>query len=592
MRKIYLYVVLLFFIVLNIFAEVTLSVDKRDLSIEDRLELNITIKGGQGSGDIAIANLEDSWEVQSAGSSSRMTIVNGKVSSEKTYQYLLYPKKVGVFEIGPVTLNLNGKDERSNKVKVKVTKEISHNKSAGGSVNGTNNKERQYFIKTVVDNEAPYVGEQIIYTFRLFSRIRIRGASLDLPEFDGFWKEDLGEERSYHKVIDGMNWSVTEIRKALFPIRSGELFIPKTKLIANVYVDMPRKSRSRRGRGGFDSLLNSFFDGSSSYRMKKVEILSNPIKLTVESLPVPNDKSTFLKVVGDIELTADLSRDQLEVGESATVSIVVKGYGNIHDAKISEFKVDGFKIYEDKPTLTTNITDDGIFGVKTFKYALVAQTEGEFSISAIQMSYFDPKKKIYVQRSFGPFQLVVKGGKESNTFVSSTPSINTKKKLVKVQATDLMDIKRDILLSNQDTYNTTNVIFAFFAIIIFPFLILGWIVFNRVNLKRRSNINLIKRQKALKEFSRKIKVKNLSVDLISNSLRSYLGERLGVDGLGLTAFDIEVKFKNRLPSKLIVELQEILNRCEMGIYGGEAIDLIVMQKRVIQVVKLVEKSKG
>jgi hypothetical protein len=51
----------------------------------------------------------------------------------------------------------------------------------------------EYFVEAAVSNPAPFVGQQITYSFRLYSRVSRtnRGAIVD-PSFDGFWKREFG----------------------------------------------------------------------------------------------------------------------------------------------------------------------------------------------------------------------------------------------------------------------------------------------------------------------------------------------------------------------------------------------------------------
>jgi hypothetical protein len=45
------------------------------------------------------------FEATRQGSSSRVQIINGQMSSSVDYSYLLYPKQEGVFTVGPATLD-------------------------------------------------------------------------------------------------------------------------------------------------------------------------------------------------------------------------------------------------------------------------------------------------------------------------------------------------------------------------------------------------------------------------------------------------------------------------------------------------------
>src|SRR5262249_47019198 len=89
---------------------------------------------------------------------------------------------------------------------------------------------RDVLLRATVDNEHPYVGQQISYSLYLLSRVNVSGIDkLQLPKLDGFWNEEIeapqqlvGESR----VLDGVAYRSYLLRKrALFPLRPGKAAI-------------------------------------------------------------------------------------------------------------------------------------------------------------------------------------------------------------------------------------------------------------------------------------------------------------------------------------------------------------------------------
>ncbi|MCB0309272.1 MAG: BatD family protein, partial [Bdellovibrionales bacterium] len=215
---------------------VTLSVDQNTITLGESLSLQVKVAGSRDSTEPVISNM-DNFEIESSGTSSQIQIINGTTTVSKVFQYMATPKKEGVFQIGPAVIEVSGVKFQSRAVNITVSKSPTHQKDA------------PYRVKAFVDNSSPFVHEQIVYVFQFLTRVQLANAKLDAPKFSDFWKEDLGKEREYQMTDQGISWSVTEVRYALFPNRAGILKIEPTVLSAAVVI------RSNR-----QSLFDSFFD--------------------------------------------------------------------------------------------------------------------------------------------------------------------------------------------------------------------------------------------------------------------------------------------------------------------------------------------
>ena len=72
-----------------------------------------------------------------------------------------------------------------------------------------------------VDKSDVWVGQQVVLSFQFWRRVQPwSNPSYTAPRTEGFWREDLGPERSFRDVHKGQVYSVTEVRYALFPTRS------------------------------------------------------------------------------------------------------------------------------------------------------------------------------------------------------------------------------------------------------------------------------------------------------------------------------------------------------------------------------------
>ena len=170
------------------------------------------------------------------------------------------------------------------------------------------------FIDTKLSSETPYVGQRIVYTWRFYRSVRLADANVDLPDFEGFIVEELGDQREFNTTLNGKSYVVTELLRALTPQEAGPIELPGSSLNADVVV-----SRSGRRRSIFDDML-----GRAETRRMRIE--STPHSIEVQELPRTRDGG--IPIVGRYEVAANVSPRTLKTGGSTTVDIALRGYGN------------------------------------------------------------------------------------------------------------------------------------------------------------------------------------------------------------------------------------------------------------------------
>ena len=188
---------------------VTATVDKNSLTLEDSLQLSIVVKGTQNTPPPQLPSLPD-FRVTSAGTSSSTQYINTQRSVSITYNYRLTPMNTGTIRIGPAKVQINGKNYSTLPITVEVQK-------ASNSITNTN---KAAFVEASLSSKKAYLGEQLVYTFRLFHRVDAKNLNLRLP-FDKSWfsKEELGDPKTYIKVVNGLQYHVQELSIALFPLK-------------------------------------------------------------------------------------------------------------------------------------------------------------------------------------------------------------------------------------------------------------------------------------------------------------------------------------------------------------------------------------
>jgi len=533
-------------------ASVELELDETSISVGEEISFKVIISGSRQAGFPIIPKVEG-LVFESRGSSSQFQIVNGATSISKTFEFSLEAEKEGQYTIGPVKIEVGGQNLTSKSLKLKVAKASKEQK---------NDMAKYFHVDVDVSNETPYLNEQIIYTFKFSRRVRLQNASVDLPDFDDFWKENLVEEKTIRKNINGEIWTITEIKYALFPQKVGNLIIPATKFSGYVLIQ-DRNSRSRR-RGGFGFFEDSFF-GSQMGKQKKVSTASKNITVKVQPLPEYNGEGKFSGLVGDFDLSAKVDQTNLKVGESLTLNVGLSGQGNIFDAIIKLPDTSNFKSYDDEPSFVKDNNENAFSGLKKFKKALVPLKEGKTKIPAIKLIVFDPQAKSYKTLSTEEIKLSIIPGESYANSINHTQALSNTNNVKKVETLgkDLSNIKMSTSVLGKEVQSR----WFFYLLIFCPFLINIFMYFNNKRKSFKNNNKSVFRQKdALGNFNKKLGSNN---EQNYKSFKELIGDLLLIDGGALTDQQIiDHLDKKNVSRGIIEEVKKNFEKYEMIQFAG------------------------
>lgn len=363
--------------------------------------------------------------------SSSISIVNGQQSKTFRLSYQLKAEGEGDFKIGPYRVKIGNETLVSNELGIKVSK------------SALKNSKSPVFIEASVSNENPWSGEQVLYKLKIYRPRQLAGISnlqYELPNFEGFIaEEDMARKLESTEHREGVLYQVVEIQVPLTAVKAGASSLEPSKLS---YYTASR----RRGNSLFSSFFNDDFFAMNG---KRNQVFSEPLELNVKNLP-KNGRGAFDGLVGKYVIAAELSNQELKVGENLTLSLKVTGLGSLQDWKGVELELPGFKVYPDgEGELEKKRTKEGfVGGVKTFKYALVPTRAGEFQLKPFELRYFDPESGQFQVARSKPMSLKVLPSDEetvaqifTSTPQSSTIVPTTQKQKIKANARDILPIQ-------------------------------------------------------------------------------------------------------------------------------------------------------
>jgi hypothetical protein len=365
------------------------EVDRTALSTGETLLLTITASS-TSIFDAPRPQMPDlqGFNVVGTSTSSQISIINGAITSQVLYLYQLQPYEAGELVIAPVRLTLGGQTYSTQPITVQVSQgsrapaPTSPPSNAQQAVTSEELSGQDLFVEALVDNPAPYVGEQVTYSFLFYEAANLSDQpQYQPPAFTGFWSEPLQDQQEYRIQAGGRTYRVTELRTILFPSVVGSITIEPARLV----------------------IPGGFFNRGQTLQTK-------PVDLNVQPLP-PGAPESFAGAVGQFSLQATLDATSGAVNEPLTWHVTLSGQGNFNAAPDPAWpEIDGWRSFESEATLHTEVRDGELVGSRTYERLLVPSVEGETTLPALQYAYFDPATGQYQVIQTEPIAVSIAAG--------------------------------------------------------------------------------------------------------------------------------------------------------------------------------------
>ncbi len=244
-------------------------------------------------------------------------------------------------------------------------------------------RQPEVFLRAELQPARPVAGQQVLYTIYLYTREDIAGISPSgIPAFRGFWVRDipLPQQLPTDMVdIDGRRYGrVPLLKKALFPLRPGSYKVEP----ATIDLVVQRYDRS-------------FFSFRPTLAHSE-QIRLRTAAQTIEVRPLPPAPPGFGGAVGQLALAAELEPREIQLGEAATLTVRLSGVGNLQG--IREPRVQpppGLTLLPPQQEGKEELNGSAVRGTRIWRYAVVPDRAGRFTLDAPKITYFDPAEARY-----------------------------------------------------------------------------------------------------------------------------------------------------------------------------------------------------
>lgn len=509
--------------------------------------------------------------------------INGKSSQRETYTYtyVVSAKKTGNLSIGAATAVVDGKNYVSKSIPV----EVLENKSlpAGGSQTAPSGQQSaqqgsqgqlradDVLLKMQVSSTNVYKGEPIRVSVKLYTRVDIAGIeSPKFPAFNGFWTQDLNVDH-YEWQREEYNRSVYNSRiikeYLIFPQKSGTLDIERLDMTVVAQVVTQRESRS---------FFDDFFGGGAMINNVRKPLSAGPVKITVNELPA-GAPAGFSGAVGRFSMEGTVSSGKMAVNSSGHIRLKLSGTGNFPLVETPLVSLpSSFELYDVKTDDNYRTGTSGISGSREFEYPFIARAEGEYIVSPIEFSYFDPSQKKYKTLTVPQFRIEVvrdsTGGSATGTMTSGVSKEN-----LKILGKDIRFIR-----VGEPGLKSSGTLFMWswkymLIMLLIALLFAGILIYLRKLIRERQNITLVRNKTANRIAVRRLKTakrllsENKEGEFYQEMLRAlwgYLSDKLNIPVAGLSKDNIREKLSEYPISGEDVDMfLQLISECEYARYA-------------------------
>ena len=283
----------------------------------------------------------------------------------------------------------------------------------------------QVYVKVELSKRSSVVGDPIMATYSLYTRLQSESKVVKRPGFKGFGVYDMVPPESgisTSTTVNGEAFSVYVLRKVqLYPMQSGKLFLEPMEVENDV-----------------------LFNGRSYSFSSKTE------EITIQVVDLPKtDRKTFNGAVGSFSISAAvLNKGTLHEHDLLELAVTIKGKGNFPVLAAPEIRWPA-EVEAYSPNITEQISKEvmPIIGSKRFVFPFMVKQKGKISIPAISFSYYDASENRFVDLQTEEIELSIAAAVKAKSapLVSSPPS-HTNKLFIALGAIILLMIIAFVIL--------------------------------------------------------------------------------------------------------------------------------------------------
>jgi hypothetical protein len=481
----------------------------------------------------------------------------------RNYVFALEAIKPGRFIISGAAVTVNGKPVRSNAAVIEVIPAGAIRPTEAGVgdqwlLPGEDPYEKirqNLFLKLMVDRRSCFVGEPVLATFKLYSRLESKSDIVKNPGFYGFTVYDmvnLADQQSATETINGKVFEVHTVRQVqLYPLRAGRFVIDAMEVKNEISF-----SKSIVNKKTEQEITEGLYETNEPRPENVYEnsISTEPVSIEVKPVPEKSKPAQYSGACGDFKIMAVILNNRLAKNEQGFLDIVISGKGNFTQLNAPEINwpagMEGFD-----PTTTDSLDKYNVplQGKRIFRYPFISSAPGTYQLPVVILHFFHPASGGYKTVSSAPVSVTI---------------INETK-------------KQDIVLEKKENIRDVNARASKLAFIIILSLMAAglsyWIVYKKkpVPPQEEKKMELPSADEVLQPARELINSTNMEFPgQLYDCLRGFLEKHFELEQGTASKEGVYEKLREKkLPEEHILRLQQFFETCETAMFTSVAMDI-------------------
>lgn len=357
-------------------------------------QIQFTVEGASVIENWVLPDLSK-FTVYDSYDSKSTTIQNpGLKVIEMTSKIILVSRaKAGTVVVPAAIAVVNGKKMKSNSLLLKIEKQSPYQVPTFGNQSVEEVSElkpnediskkigENLFVRASVNKQVCFVGEALMITHRLFSRMNTNSEVQKRPSLTGFSVIEMVDEYKGEpetEFVQGLAFNTYLVRKVqAFALQPGNFIVEPAEVLSTVHLVKQ--------------------DEALKWNPIDETVVTKSNELEVEVMPLPaGQPENFSGAVGKFELNMRASQPTVLPGDMVKIILTISGTGNI--PLLIPPEIQWPKQVDTADPIVREEYNKYVFpleGQKTFEYSFTAPDTGEYIIPAVKLSYFDPASKKY-----------------------------------------------------------------------------------------------------------------------------------------------------------------------------------------------------
>jgi len=448
-KNIFQFIFFLAFFIQNTNGQVkfTATANETQIGKNELVQIQFKIENAQSIRSIEPPSFDNFAVVSGPNQETGSFSNNGNRSFYAAISFILKPLKTGKLHIGTATAIADGKQITSNPLTISVTSSgsgkaqtpvqttpgpfaglgLGFDVPTNPTINedyilkpGENIQEKikkNLFVRLEANKTSCFVGEPVVVSFKLYTRLLSKTNITEAPSFNGFSVTDMDvSENGSVEKIHGQKYNCYTLRKVqLFPTRPGNYNITPLQSINRVNFVKPDKHERRQAEDDpFMQLLQDI--GAQSFSSggmieESVPMTSNSLTINVKPLPEKNKPENFRGAVGHFSVKCSLQKEKITTDDAGNLSLTISGAGNLAFINAPEIHwPKDVDVYDAKTKEQIDNQQVPLAGSKTFNIPFTVSKAGNYNLPPVHFSWFNPILEKYDSSVTEPISFLVSQG--------------------------------------------------------------------------------------------------------------------------------------------------------------------------------------